>query len=400
MKKFFLTFLLSFLIIFGLSFSFNALAEQNVSGWAWSENIGWISFNNLTGGGAIDYGVNIESAVDGISNLTGYAWSENIGWISFNPVIPAGFSPTYSARLNIVTAEFSGWARALAYGDNWDGWILMRGTTPDYGVWLDAANELRGWAWGSDVVGWISFNDQEPAPAGPVVYQVTTTFLLNAPPSAINLSAAAIDFCQGNLWRFEWAFSDPNAGDTQLAYQVQIATNTAFSPIQIDSGKVTSTISSFAPIPALLWNTTYHWRVRVWDNHDLISEWSTVSSFTTPAHRYPSPIFTFTPSEPVIGDIIEFTDTSICFDADGLCNSWFWDFGDGATSTGATTTHTYASPGNYTVTLTVTDGSGFACSDSMPIGVIDPLEWIEILPISWLRNVLPRIVKVFNNLWA
>jgi PKD repeat protein len=40
--------------------------------------------------------------------------------------------------------------------------------------------------------------------------------------------------------------------------------------------------------------------------------------------------------------------------------SYDWDFGDGATSTtsGPTTSHTYAAPGNYTATLTVTDDAG------------------------------------------
>jgi len=71
---------------------------DNVSGWAWSENIGWISFNNTTGGGGVNYGVNIGS--DGI--FSGYAWSENIGWISFNQSELSGCpSGTCRAEVNL-----------------------------------------------------------------------------------------------------------------------------------------------------------------------------------------------------------------------------------------------------------------------------------------------------------
>src|SRR3712207_7139656 len=38
--------------------------------------------------------------------------------------------------------------------------------------------------------------------------------------------------------------------------------------------------------------------------------------------------------------------------------SYAWDFGNGATATGATASHTYAAAGEYTVTLTVTDAAG------------------------------------------
>ena len=57
-------------------------SEHNLSGWAWSENIGWISFNSTTGGGGVNYGVTVASN----GRLSGYAWSENIGWITFNQV--------------------------------------------------------------------------------------------------------------------------------------------------------------------------------------------------------------------------------------------------------------------------------------------------------------------------
>ena len=44
--------------------------------------------------------------------------------------------------------------------------------------------------------------------------------------------------------------------------------------------------------------------------------------------------------------------------------SWLWNFGDGQTSTLQNPTHSYINPGNYTVTLTVTDDSGNTSSDT------------------------------------
>ena len=111
-------------------------ASDNVSGWAWSDNIGWISFNNTTDGSGFNYGVNINN--DGI--FSGYAWSDNIGWISFNRTdtgAPPG-SPdygTYLAQVDLENGQVSGWARALSYGGGWDGWIKLRDA--NYGVYID-----------------------------------------------------------------------------------------------------------------------------------------------------------------------------------------------------------------------------------------------------------------------
>jgi outer membrane protein assembly factor BamB len=44
--------------------------------------------------------------------------------------------------------------------------------------------------------------------------------------------------------------------------------------------------------------------------------------------------------------------------------TWLWNFGDGQTSTIQNPTHAYINPGNYTVTLTVTDNSGNTSSDA------------------------------------
>ena len=38
--------------------------------------------------------------------------------------------------------------------------------------------------------------------------------------------------------------------------------------------------------------------------------------------------------------------------------SYFWDFGDGTTAIGSNPDHRYDIPGNYTITLVVTNGTG------------------------------------------
>ncbi len=60
----------------------------NLAGWAWSENIGWISFRytndhdpNMGGvqESPFPYGVNIDGG-----DFSGWAWNDVVGWISFN----------------------------------------------------------------------------------------------------------------------------------------------------------------------------------------------------------------------------------------------------------------------------------------------------------------------------
>ncbi len=76
----------------------------------------------------------------------------------------------------------------------------------------------------------------------------------------------------------------------------------------------------------------------------------------TVGNKTPIPSFTLSPREPTIRDTIHFYDTSE--DPDGTIVSWYWNFGDGHTSTIKDPTHDYSDKGSYTVTLRVTDDDG------------------------------------------
>ncbi|MCX6658052.1 MAG: PKD domain-containing protein [Euryarchaeota archaeon] len=53
----------------------------------------------------------------------------------------------------------------------------------------------------------------------------------------------------------------------------------------------------------------------------------------------------------------------------GSITTYSWVFGDGATATGVTATHTYAANGSYVITLTVTDDKGATSSTSVKVDV-------------------------------
>jgi len=83
------------------------------------------------------------------------------------------------------------------------------------------------------------------------------------------------------------------------------------------------------------------------------------------------------------------TGSIVTFDADGSSDdtgivSYEWDFGDGTTGTGVTTSHTYPMNGNYDVTLRVADAAGNFRIDTLMINVAnsaDPTPLWILIPI-------------------
>lgn len=201
-KKILASFLLTFSVLAGFVYlssqTKNVFAQNSnitLSGYAWSENIGWISFATSTNGGN-------PIIVDSSENVNGYAWSDNIGWIKFGGLsgIPNGGA---NAKFSTSTKQMTGWARACAgtvnadcnsasRTDGWDGWTNLSG--PGYGVKLNKVGETSvdpSFAWGSDVVGWIDFrqaygngvkfDDSGNTPTTPSISNLTPSPSCSAP---------------------------------------------------------------------------------------------------------------------------------------------------------------------------------------------------------------------------
>ncbi|THG30796.1 PKD domain-containing protein [Naasia lichenicola] len=80
-------------------------------------------------------------------------------------------------------------------------------------------------------------------------------------------------------------------------------------------------------------------------------------------------------------------------DTDGTIASYAWAFGDGTSSTGATASHTYAAPGNYSVTLTVTDSKGATGASSKIVSVVAP----NLAPVAAFTTSATNLSLVANG---
>ena len=102
---------------------------------------------------------------------------------------------------------------------------------------------------------------------------------------------------------------------------------------------------------------TYTVTLTVTDSASPNSQTTTVTHTVMVPPPAPPPLsagFTFTPSNPTIGQTITFNATA----SGGVSPySYSWNFGDGSSRTGATVTHAYSTAGTFGVTLTVTDSA-------------------------------------------
>lgn len=261
-------------------------------GFAWSSNVGWLSFNkedcDLNNNGVFDDGVpgcptsgnviNYGVSVDSQNRLNGFAWSSNIGWVKFGCAGGSCLSGNPStdgngqSRATILGAsgQVAGWARACAgsaagdcsvasRNDGWDGWISLRGTgVSNYGVTFNNKTTLfSGDSWGGPVVGWLRW--AKGSTDSGVSYAVrhctapTLTATLTASPDSgsvaelanVTLTATPTPGT-GISYRFKCdssaPWSNPQAGNTYSCNNVYTSDGTYYYPhVQVTQGTLVAT---------------------------------------------------------------------------------------------------------------------------------------------------------------
>jgi len=94
--------------------------------------------------------------------------------------------------------------------------------------------------------------------------------------------------------------------------------------------------------------------------------------------------FSWLPVAPFVGDTVTFTGT---VEAGTPPFTFAWDFGDGATGTGITATHTYTAAGTFSVTLTVSNACDESVAEqSVTVVPVPPVKRYVYLPIIFKNN--------------
>ncbi|HLD28576.1 MAG TPA: hypothetical protein VJB67_03090 [Patescibacteria group bacterium] len=99
------------------------LGDDELAGWIWTENYGWISLNAdncllLNKQNEPDFcttsGVDYKVIADPTGKISGYGWSENVGWVCFGVTCGGGLSASY----DLSSGKITGWAKVVSLGDD------------------------------------------------------------------------------------------------------------------------------------------------------------------------------------------------------------------------------------------------------------------------------------------
>ena len=268
-------------------------------------------------GSSLVYDTNLSVTVPGLSSLGSYASTATALSMAFDPganssyvrvrashELPNNTSVTWS-----VTADGTNWTKKWRVRGTSGGTILE--VSPDNGsTWnsagtasdaLPRVNNVRLWTqvpagrsvkWKAD----LASTDPtvtpkvDTSPRGGVAVRIDT----DAPPNPPTLPGYGACFTTTTP-TLAWTFSDPDVGDLQSAYQIQVVRSSDLVTV-VDSGKVISSAnqytvpSSTAPASGALWNSgTYQfkYRVMVWDQAGFASAWSSWADFCVAAFERP-----------------------------------------------------------------------------------------------------------------
>ena len=369
------------------------------------------------------------------SNFFGDAWNYSLGLISFdgsgvppdngasvNSHCPSTCNPSNScwSCYNPTDQKVYGWARVDGTGDwlrldsatttpvmnqNWD--YLANSVLPGHGI---LPGDFVGDASSSNI-GWLSFNcESELGGAGNCA----------ARPYKVYISNLQIGHLSAPNWNYSEACSEGALGavlkwhlrsGTQAGYEVVVNDDPYFATSTGEyicwSGVKTPSVASQYIIPNtdfncqnLDYNKNYYWWVRLYyleneeykptawyqfgtvDDHDGLEDEQTdddpdsnIQTFTTYRHEFPTPFFTWSPYDVLVGTSTDFVSDSQFYSTGsptlpqscyGVNCRYLWTTTDAeaviSNQTGATTSITFFHATGTTITLRLTDIDNYVCS--------------------------------------
>jgi PKD repeat protein len=182
-----------------------------------------------------------------------------------------------------------------------------------------------------DYAGYI--NDTTPPPAPTVIACAAAT------PDTLSARWSASD-PESTIDRYQYAIGLTPGGAEVVNWTFTTLTETTRTGLTLIAGQ-TYYVSVKARNEGGLWSVAGSVGVVAGSGGCSTNEPAPVASFEANPRSGPAPL------------TVVFTDTST-----GTITAWEWAFGDGVTSTLHNPTHTYTTPGAYTVTLTVTGPGG------------------------------------------
>jgi len=293
----------------------------------------------------------------------------------------------------------------------------------DYGVSVDFMNgEFSGYAWGSDVIGWLSFSCVNEGVCAISDYKVMTSF--SPAPSITNFSNAFPAPCsQSRIPTFSWETD----AELPYDYEMRLCSNSDCTgpsdPLVLELVESTSS-TSWGPTCAYVCNVspynninfgggTYYGQVRARNTGGQWSGWTT-DSFTTYSHAYPFPDFLCDGLDCEEMEIYEdvvvaLTNNSTTYDGPLSC-SWTLPGiagiveGDPEVDCEIQVKFSPPPPGQreQDIGFTVTDSSSYSCPTTKAVEVRFPLpEYKEVPPMTWLKNLFARLADIFPaNIFA
>lgn len=304
-------------------------------GVSWSTDFLTWSGTGITVGSPVVTLVNPTVPVDDWNELAGYqAWygETNLPASKLTVTVTTSQSSSSSTLVTFSTSV-SGGRKPYTYSWSFGDGTFGTGATPSHTY--PGTGRYLAQVTVTDSGGLVGYGTVIVTVTGPpsVLYVEKSPTGTSYTGDYISFYAGAVDPDGGMVTTYAWDFGD---GSTAYEFNYPGASHVYATP-----GNYTVTVT-------------------VTDSDQGLSASGSVS-FTILQHPDYPPVaaFVWYPYIPSVGAFVNFYGY-YSYDPDGNITNYFWSFGDGSTynSTDYYAGHAYASPGNYTVSLTVTDNAG------------------------------------------